>query len=242
MILKNVLTGLADIIFPSRCVVCGIVLSNNERIRICSECLSRTGFVKAPICSCCGLPFVNYEGTNHLCGECTSSKQYFSVARSVGKFEEPLLDVIHQFKYKGKIAVGETLGRLMAEFEYDSFSIEGYSLILPVPLHQRRLKERGFNQSVILAREIAMRYSIHLDFGTLKRTIHTKPQTGLGKKQRSTNVKGVFEVTDSGRIDGERVVLIDDVYTTGSTVRECARVLVKSGVEEVAVLTLARAV
>ena len=240
--MKNVLTGLADIIFPSRCVVCGIVLSNNERIRICSECLSRISFVKAPICSCCGLPFVNYEGTDHLCGECTSSKQYFSVARSVGKFEEPLLDVIHQFKYKGKIAVGGTLGRLMAEFEYDSFSIEGYSLILPVPLHQGRLKERGFNQSVILAREIAMKYSIHLDFGILKRTIHTKPQTGLGKKQRSMNVKGAFEVTDRGRIDGERVVLIDDVYTTGSTVRECARVLVKNGVEEVAVLTLARAV
>ena len=242
MILKNVLTGLADIIFPSRCVVCGIVLGNNERIRICSECLSRISFVKAPVCSCCGLPFVNYEGTDHLCGKCISSKQYFSVARSVGEFEEPLLDVIHQFKYKGKIAVGETLGRLMAEFEYDSFSIEGYSLILPVPLHQRRLKERGFNQSVILAREIAMRCPIRLDFRTLKRTIHTKPQTGLGKKQRSMNVKGAFEVTDRGRIDGERVVLIDDVYTTGSTIRECARVLIKNGVEEVAVLTLARAV
>jgi len=115
-------------------------------------------------------------------------------------------------------------------------------LIIPVPLHRRRLKERGFNQSVILAREVARAHSIHLDFETLKRTIHTKPQTGLGRKQRSANVKGAFEVADRERVKGERVVLIDDVYTTGSTVRECARVLVKNGVEEVAVLTLARAV
>jgi len=242
VILKNALTGLANTIFPSRCVICGIVLYNNEKIRICSECLSRISFVKTPICSCCGLPFVNYEGTDHLCGECVSSKQYFSVVRSVGEFKQPLMDAIHRFKYKGEISVGETLGRLMAGFEYNSFSLEGYSLILPVPLHQRRLKERGFNQSVILAREIASRYSIGLDFRTLKRTIHTKPQTGLGKKQRSTNVKGSFIVTDREKIDGERVVLIDDVYTTGSTVRECARILIKNGVEEVAVLTLARAV
>jgi ComF family protein len=152
------------------------------------------------------------------------------------------MNAIHWFKYNGEISVGKTLGRFNAEFEYNSFSLEGYSLILPVPLHHRRLKERGFNQSVILAREIAIRYSVCLDFGTLKRTIHTKPQTGLGKEQRSTNVKGSFIITDSEKIDGERVVLIDDVYTTGSTVRECARKLLENGVEEVAVLTLARAV
>lgn len=173
---------------------------------------------------------------------CTSSKQYFSIVRSVGKYETHLLDAIHQFKYKSKIIVGETLGKLMAGFEYDSFSIDGYSLIMPVPLHRRRLRERGFNQSVILAREIARAHSIHLDFETLKRTIYTKPQTNLGRKQRSTNVKGAFEVADRERVEGKRVVLIDDVYTTGSTVGECARVLIKNGAAEVAVLTLARAV
>lgn len=234
--------GLADIIFPSRCVICGIVLYNNEKIRICPECLFRISFVKTPICSCCGLPFVNYKGADHLCGECISSKQYFSILRSVGEFKQPLMDVIHRFKYKGEISVGETLGRLMAKFEYHSFSLEEYSLILPVPLHRKRLKERGFNQSVILAREVAKRNSIPLDFRTLKRTVHTKPQTGLGKKQRSTNVKGSFIITDKGKIDGERIVLIDDVYTTGSTVRECARILLENGAEKVAVLTLARAI
>lgn len=240
--LKNILTGLADIVFPSRCVVCKTVLSIDKGIRICPECFSQISFVKSPICSCCGLPFISYEGTDHLCGECTSSKRYFSVARSVGKYETPLLDAIHQFKYSGKITVGETLGKLMSEFSYDSFSIERYSLIIPVPLHQRRLKERGFNQSVMLAREVAGRHSIPLDFRTLKRTIYTKPQTSLDRIQRGANVKGAFEVMDGERVKGKRVVLIDDVYTTGSTVKECARVLIRNGATEVAVLTLARAV
>lgn len=239
---SHILTGLADIVFPSRCVICGAILGSGEKIRICPECLLQISFIESPICPRCGLPFVNYEGADHLCGECASLKQYFSVARSVGKFEAPLLDAIHQFKYKGKIAVGETIGKVMAEFEYDSFSPKGYSLIMPVPLHQKKLKERGFNQSVILAKEVAVRHSMQLDFKTLKRTIHTEPQTGLGRKQRGKNVKGAFEVTDGERIKGEKVVLIDDVYTTGSTVRECARVLVKNGATEVAVLTLARAV
>lgn len=224
-------------------MVCGAILGSEEKLRICPECLSQISFIESPICPCCGLPFINYEGADHLCGECsTSSKQFFSVARSVGKFETSLLDVIHQFKYKGKIAAGETIGRLMAEFEDDSFSSKGYSLIMPVPLHRKRLKERGFNQSLILARVIAERHSIRLDFNTLKRTIHTMPQTSLGREQRGKNVKGAFEVTDGEGIKGEKVLLIDDVYTTGSTVNECARVLVKSGAAEVAVLTLARAV
>jgi len=102
-ILENILTGLADIIFPSRCMVCGTVLEDDENNRICHECESRIDFVKAPLCSCCGLPFINCEGTDHLCGVCTSSRQYFSVARSVGKYETHLLDAIHQFKYKGRI-------------------------------------------------------------------------------------------------------------------------------------------
>ena len=241
-ILKNILLGLADIVFPFRCVVCGAILSNNERNCVCPGCLSRIRFVRSPICSCCGFPFINYEGANHFCSECTSAKQYFSIARSMGRYETPLLDTIHQFKYKGKIVAGETLGRLMAGFEYDSFSIEKYSLIMPVPLHRKRLKERGFNQSAILAREIARKHAIRLDFKTLKRTIYTEPQINLGRKQRGINVKGAFKVSDSEKVKGERIILIDDVYTTGSTVRECARALLRSNAAEVAVLTLARAV
>jgi len=241
-IFKDALTGLADTVFPRICVVCGAVLNGNRENRFCSKCLSSINFVKPPICSCCGFPFIDYGGSDHFCGECVSLPQYFSIARSVVRYEASLRDAIHRFKYKGKIAVGETLGKLMAEYEYDSLSIEDYSLIVPVPLHPRRLRERGFNQSVVLAREIAEEHSISLDFTILKRIIYTEPQVSLDRKKRGSNVKGAFKITDGERVKGERVILTDDVYTTGSTVRECARVLIRSGAAEVAVLTLARAV
>jgi len=130
----------------------------------------------------------------------------------------------------------------MAEYPYASFNIRDFSLVMPVPLHPIRLRERGFNQSVILAREIARRLSIPLDFMTLKRYIYTEPQIHLGKEERLTNVKGVFGVVNKEKILDRNIILIDDVYTTGSTVKECARVLMKSGASSVAVLTFARAV
>ena len=163
------------------------------------------------------------------------------MARSLGIYEGALLDAIHLFKYHGKISVGEALGRMMAQTPYDSLAIGDYSLIIPVPLHPKRLRERGFNQSLVLARQVSKRFSIPLDFLALRRTLHTEAQVKLSGRKRRTNVRGAFEVKARNRIQGHKIVLIDDVYTTGSTAAECSKVLVQSGAKEVAVLTLARA-
>ena len=179
---------------------------------------------------------------NHICGDCITSKSDFFVARAVGRYETTLLEAIHRFKYNGKITIGEVLGKFMAEFEYSDLNIGDYSLIMPVPLHPKKLRARGFNQSVILAREISKRFSLPLDFLTLKRQIYTEPQINLGKKKRELNVRGVFSVTHPHKIQGQKIILVDDVYTSGSTVKECARILMKNKAEKVAVLTLARAV
>ena len=130
----------------------------------------------------------------------------------------------------------------MASYDYPDIDIRNFSLVMPVPLHSKRLRERGFNQAVILAREIAGMFTIPLDFLTLKRYIHTEPQIHLGKKERASNVRGAFNVTKQDRVRKQKIVLVDDVYTTGSTVKECCRVLMENNAEEVAVLTLARAV
>ena len=130
----------------------------------------------------------------------------------------------------------------MADFAYPAFTIADYSLIIPVPLHSKRLRERGFNQSVILAKEISERFHISLDFLTLRRHIYTEAQINLGRKDREANVKGVFSVSNSEKIQGQRIILVDDVYTSGSTAKECTRVLMQSNAESVAILTLARAV
>ena len=240
--IKNTLTGLTEIIFPPRCTICGTLMRENKNFSFCPECFSRIYFIQSPQCTCCGLPFPDSEGEDHFCEECITSKQSFSVARALGKYDKTLLEAIHLFKYRGKIVMGKVLGRLMAEREYKSLTTGNYSLIIPVPLHPKRLKERGFNQSLVLAKEVARKFSISLNFSSLKRIVHTKPQTMLKKKERMSNVKRAFEVKDAEKIKGEKILLIDDVYTTGSTVRECSRVLIRHKAAEVAVLTLARAV
>lgn len=234
------LQGLADLVFPPRCMACGILLAESGDEPFCPACFSLIRFVVSPFCPRCGIP-LSGAGTNHLCGDCLLLPPPFSLARAVACYESVLLDTIHVFKYKGNIATGEILGKMMAGHAYPGFNISDYSVIVPVPLHLKRLRERGFNQAVILAKEISKRFSIQMDFMNLKRETFTAPQVNLGKDQRRANVKDAFIVRDEKKIEGRKIILVDDVYTTGSTVKECAGVLMKHGAAEVAVLTLARA-
>ncbi len=238
---KEIVSGLADILFPPECRACGTALIADGEHPFCPECLSTINFVASPLCSSCGLPFTETDGVNHLCEECILSTPPFSMARALGKYEGALLDTIHLFKYNGKVSIGEALGRMMAKACYDSLATGDYSLIIPVPLHPKKLRERGFNQSLILARQISKRFSVPIDFITLRRVIHTESQVGLSRQKRAVNVRGAFEVTDQTGIENKKILLIDDVYTTGSTARECSKILMKNGAKEVAVLTLARA-
>ena len=238
---KDILSGITDILFPPTCSACGTVLIYDRAYPFCPECLSTIQFAATPLCTSCGQPFATSEGTNHLCEDCIMSPPPFSIARSLGKYDAALLDTIHLFKYHGKISVGEDLGKMMATTSYDSLVIQHYSPIIPVPLHPNRLKERGFNQSLVLAQQISKRFSIPLDFTSLRRTVLTEAQVNLSREKRAANVRGAFEVTDRNRIKVKKILLIDDVYTTGSTVKECSKILKKNGAHEVAVLTLARA-
>jgi ComF family protein len=221
-------------------MACGKVL-REKQLSFCPDCLSQIEFIRSPLCSLCGQPFSEPGERNHICGACLLANPPFSAARALGQYERVLMDVIHRFKYGGKVSLGERLGEFMADYSYPSLAIADYSLIMPVPLHPRRLRQRGFNQAMILAREISRRFSLHLDFLSLQRIICTEPQVGLGKEKREQNIKGAFHVADAGRIKGEKIILVDDVYTTGSTVKECARILMKNKADNVAVLTLARA-
>ena len=238
---KKIVSGFTDILFPPECPACGTVLIAGEGHRFCPECLSTINFIVPPLCTFCGLPFTGSGGVNHLCEDCILSKPPFSMARAMGKYEETLLEIIHLFKYHGKVSVGEALGRIMAKTRYDSLAIETYSLIIPVPLHPKKLRERGFNQSLVLAKQISKMFSISLDFITLRRVLHTESQVNLSRQERVANVRRAFAVTDRNGIEGKKILLIDDVYTTGSTAKECSEILMKNGAEEVAVLTLARA-
>jgi len=239
--LKEIMTGIADVIFPPRCITCGEILHDHGTLPFCLQCTAGIRYIRSPLCPRCGIPFTTPEKEDRLCGECLVTQRPFALARAVGLYEDTLLEAIHLFKYRGRIGIGNVLGSIMADFAGGIWDMKVFSAIMPVPLHRKRLRERGFNQAVILARKIAKRFDLPLDFVTIRREVLTKPQVGLGHEERSVNVRGAFTVRKPERTAGKRILLVDDVYTTGSTLAECARTLLDTGADSVAVLTLARA-
>ncbi|MBW2094224.1 MAG: ComF family protein [Deltaproteobacteria bacterium] len=148
--------------------------------------------------------------------------------------------VIHLFKYAGRSGLVTFLGPLLASFARQWTPAEKVSLVMPVPLHPRRLRERGFNQSQLLAGYVAAVLGTGLDFLSLRRVKYTLPQTGLGKTERRKNVRQAFALKMPGQVSGRTVLVVDDVATTGNTLDECARVLLKAGAEKVLALVVAR--
>jgi ComF family protein len=240
MILSEALSGLSEVIFPPRCLGCAEILHPFTGQIFCRACNDEIKFITGSICFICGTTFPNSPAQSHLCGDCLENKTYFSYARALFSYETFILNAIHQFKYKRNISIGEMLASFMADFSFPDIDFADYSLIIPVPLHIKRLRERGFNQSLILARAIEKKRQIPVNFSLLKRRKFTLTQTGSNRNERKQNIKGAFEVSNKKKIAGKNIVLIDDVYTTGATINECSKTLIKAGAQKVAVLTLAR--
>ena len=240
MNLAGILNDLSEIIFPPQCLGCAEILHPFNGQIFCPDCLEQIHFISGSICNICGTTFPDSPSQNHLCGDCQETKPYFSCARAIFSYDDAILNAIYQFKYKSNISVGEILADFMGGFSFPDIDFADYSFIIPVPLHIKRLRERGFNQSLILARAIGEKHQISVDFSLLKRHKFTLTQTGSNKKERKQNIKGAFEVTDKKKIAGKSIILIDDVYTTGATVNECAKTLLKAGAQKISVLTLAR--
>jgi ComF family protein len=150
--------------------------------------------------------------------------------------------MVQKFKYGRKVSLGKSLGRLMTQGCEEFLRECHVDLIIPVPLHAKRLRWRGFNQSLLLARQVSRLYGVPVDPFTLCRARETAPQTELSEDERRKNVRGAFATSAEKSLKGRSVLLVDDVYTSGATVNECSRVLIRDGAREVTVLTLARAI
>ncbi len=193
--------------------------------------------------------FKSREGEDHLCQNCVAAPRHFFRARAAGLYAGPLMQAVHRFKYHGDTHLAAPLGRLLFQTFREHFAMDPVDLILPVPLHRRKFKQRGFNQSFLLVRNWeksawAMdgeRRSFSIARNELVRVRATSPQTGLGRNHRLANIRNAFQIAEPDKIKGKRILLVDDVYTTGATVDECARVLLKHQARQVDVLTLARA-
>ena len=231
-----------DICFPPVCLVCNTGLAGvpgRRDIFLCAACLAQVTLLHEPLCRWCGKIFPDAAGTNHLCGVCLKRGWHFTCARSVILYQGVMADTFRSFKYGDNRAVlpafaalKESLPHLRAMQEPD--------LILPVPLHRERLRQRGFNQAVILAKTFFPDLKSRIETTALVRTRRTAAQTGLSGAARRKNIQGAFKAVNA-KVADRKILLIDDVFTTGTTVNECARVLCKAGAREVQVLTLARA-
>jgi len=228
-----------NFLFSGRCLICEKDFESNQRI--CEVCLSNIKYISSPICTRCGVPFDSEIGRDHLCGTCLISEVYFARARAVGIYEGVLQEAVHLLKYKGRTLLAKPLGGILANCNLDSVDFKSYDFLIPVPLHRKRLRERGFNQALSLARCLGRKSEVTIDYISLRRVRWEGPQINLSKKDRERNVRGAF-LCNEDRVKGGNVLLVDDVYTSGATVNECAKVLLNAGAARVDVFTLCRAI
>jgi ComF family protein len=215
---------------------------------LCRPCAERFQPVASPLCPSCGVVFESKAGGDHVCEACLRNEKPFGMARACGIFDGALMAAVHAFKYGEKVRLSLPLSKLLMAAFLKFWRQRRVDLIVPVPLHARRLRERGFNQAYLLVRHWASALKtpgfpvqdIEIGRRVLKRIRWTPPQTGLGRRERQANIKKAFALSAPEAVRDCRVLVVDDVYTTGATVGECARVLIKGGAREVDVLTLAR--
>jgi len=237
--LKPFFAAALDVLFPPLCHVCRRFIPAAGELHICPDCRELMPPIAAPLCIVCGVPFVG-AGYDHVCGSCSTSPA-FDAARAALAYEGASRDLIHAFKYRNKTHLRRPLALLTMEMLSDFIRSRRPDLIMPVPLHRKKLSSRGFNQAVLLGEILSQRLKIPLDRRNLRRIRWTEPQVNLAAHDRRTNVRGAFSIHESALMNGCRVLLVDDVLTTGSTAGECGRVLKAAGATDVTVITVARA-
>ena len=227
-----------DILLPPCCSVCGVRISSEGTSRICDRCTSGIRYLVAPFCRICGIEVFGAGGHQPLCGECLRHPPPYSIARSVVRYELQVQKLVQKLKYGQDLSVIPGLLDLIARYDMAEFS--DIDCIVVVPLHLQRLRERGLNQAAVLARLFFSDRLACIKLDWLIRTKSTIPQTKLGGTARRANLRGVFKARAISNFQGMSVCLVDDVYTTGTTAKECSKVIMGSGASEVKVLTFAR--
>ena len=232
---------MASVALPDQCRLCDLPLSTISRVPVCGACLGSIAGLEATVtCVRCGLPFED-EAALHgaeLCALCRVAPWPFDMARSFGVYEGDLRRLIHLLKYDRMVPLAAHLAdRMVGVAEV----LAPADVMVPVPLYRLRSWRRGFNQAHALARELSRRSGIQLAPRLLTRVRSTRPQAGLSHAERRRNVDGAFAVRRKAAVRGKRVILVDDVMTTGATLGACAKVLKAAGAEWVAALTVARA-
>jgi ComF family protein len=231
-------SGFFSLFFPERCPFCrNLLRTQGEEIPgLCPVCEKDIQWMMPPYCPRCGRAFPK-GATSNLCSDCLKQKLFFDWGRAAVIYQGIFAEAIQRFKYQGDIHLADPLGWFWNKVNLEALSFEA---IIPVPLHPARLRERGFNQALLLGKILGKIHNKKVLAKALRRTRNTIPQVQLDHSERERNVRGAFAVRHQHEIMDKCLLLVDDVFTTGATVNECARILKKSGAKQIFVLTLAR--
>ncbi len=242
-ILRDVLATLfraaSDLAFPPSCGFCGEPLQEPDRF-ICPHCISSVRRIEPPFCDRCGRQFGGIQANEQaICGSCLAKNPPYGKARYAVRYEGDFRNALIAFKYNGVLHLGNALGRFLIEAFQLHYADTAYDDIVPIPLHPKRLCSRGHNQVVILGEKLSRATGIHLARTVLEKKVNRPPQVGLTRNERVVNVRGSFKVARPDTFKGRKLLLVDDVATTGATVTEAAKTLMRSGASHVDALVLA---
>lgn len=237
--INSIWTGLLDIVYPRNCVLCKAYHPATARDPLCPACRGRLPWNTPPFCVRCSrhLESVSEEG---LCPSCRAHPPHFDEGWALLRYEGTARELLHKFKFQDKTSLRRTFAALLGEFiaRY-GLDFPGCHGVIPVPLHEVRLRERGYNQAALLAAGVARELALPLREDVLQRARHTPRQSGLGAKERWTNIEGAFRIKNPAAIAGRAAILVDDVLTTSATASEAAKTLKDAGASRVTLITLA---
>jgi Predicted amidophosphoribosyltransferases len=236
--LSGFLKDFLNLLYPERlnCIFCGKPLKRYNEYTACGYCRSMLKFTGERTCRVCGrILMEDYE--KDTCSDCLNSSPYFDGACSVFIFEGIIQAALYRLKYDGDTGIAPVIGKYMAKrLIQTGWPVD---LIIPVPLHDRRLAERRFNQSYLLSLEIGRECGVSVSDTVLKRIRHTESQVSLSKLDRTLNVRGAFDIADRNSVEGRSILIVDDIITTGATLNECSKAIRGYGAKNVYCLAAA---
>lgn len=230
-----------DLVFPRNCPLCNRTLDVDEPGCVCPPCIAAFPRIEPPMCHWCGRPVRGAIQNEFVCSQCLGKRLHYDRAYSACLADAKMLDAIHRFKYQREVYFAPSLAQVLVECAKRHVPWTELDVIVPVPLHPRKQRQRHFNQARMLADALSVAFDKPILDPNLRRVVDTPSQTFLDAEARRKNLREAFRVKRPAEFAGKRIVLVDDVFTTGSTANVCAHELKKAGAVSVFVLTLARA-
>lgn len=237
---QTALSAALGFFYPEVCSLCKAEPATADEGFVGAQCRGQVQFIRPPFCGRCGLPFDGDLTAPFECSNCREMKLHFHSARSAAVAKTVVMEAIHHFKYSRALWFENFLAGLLIAEAAPLLRGQTHSVIVPVPLHPVKKREREFNQAEILASRLSHETGIPMDKRILARVKATETQTHLRRDERATNMRGAFAAREGIRLNGERMILVDDVFTTGATTNDCARALRAAGAGDVCVWTVAR--